>query len=67
MTLDIMKCVLVLKGKEKHPRPISNTNIYENFMKFKFLNLNYNFYQATQKKIKKAILYGKNNKNKYML
>ena len=41
------------------PEPTLNSNIYENFMKKQFFNLNSNFDQATQKKIKKAILCGK--------
>ena len=51
-----------------HPEPIPNSNIYENFIKIKFFYLKSNFDQATQKKIKKAILYGKinfNNANYY--
>ena len=34
-------------------------------MKFKFFILNSNFDQATQKKIKKTILYGKNKRGPY--
>ena len=36
-----------------HPEPIPNNHIYENFKKIKFFNLNSNFDQATQKKLKK--------------
>ena len=44
-------------------RPVFNTNKYQNFIKIKFFNVNYNSDQATQKKIKKAILNGKINYN----
>ena len=39
--------------KELHPGPIPNSNIYGNFIKIKFFNLNSNFDPATQKKFKK--------------
>ena len=40
-----------------------STSVTENFIKIKFFDFKSNFDQATQKKIKKAILYGKINFN----
>ena len=57
--LSVKICIQSEGHKELHPGPILNSNIYENFIKIKLFHLNSNFDQATQEKIKKAILYGK--------
>ena len=49
--------------RELHPGPILNSNIYENFIKINFFSNKSNFDQATQKRFKKAMLYGKINLN----
>ena len=43
------------------PEPILNSNIYENFMKKQFFNLNSNFDQLNRKKLKKPSYVAKLN------
>ena len=55
-----MSCILVCGLRWVQgtlPELILNSNIYENFVKIKLFNLNSNFDQATQTKIKKKAFF----------